>query len=213
MRIRVALADDHPIVLDGLESLFKLESDIQVVARCVNGDETLQAVRRHRPEVLILDLNMPRKNGLEVLRELHREKAPTRVVLLAATLEDDELLEALRLGARGMVLKELAPQLLVECVRKVHAGEQWLEKQLAGRALEALLRREAAHDGQRDSGLTPRELDIVRLVANGLSSAEAAKRLGISEGTVKIHLHKVYKKLKVQSRVELVLYAQSRRLV
>ena len=212
MTVHLALADDHPIVLDGLESLFRLEPDFQVVARCINGEETLVAVRRHRPDILILDLRMPRGDGLEILRTLRREKLPTKVVLLAAALEEDEILDALRLGVRGVVLKELAPQLLVECVRKVHAGEQWLEKQLSSRVLETLLRREAGGRAA-SSVLTPREIEIVRMVASGLRNRELARRLGVTEGTVKIHLHNIYKKLKVQNRLELVLHAQSNKLV
>jgi DNA-binding NarL/FixJ family response regulator len=212
MAIRLVLADDHPIVLDGLESLFHLEPDFHVLARCVNGEETVAAVRRHRPDVLILDLHMPRKDGFEILRELHKDEARTRVVLLAAALDEDEVLEALRLGVQGIVLKELAPGLLVQCVRKVHAGEQWLEKQLSSRALDVMLRREAA-GRDRKPGLTPRELEIVRMAATGLSTRAMAKRLAIGEGTVKIHLHNVYKKLKIQNRVELVLYAQAKKLV
>ena len=212
MVIRLVLADDHPIVLDGLENLFRLEPDFQVVARCVNGEECLTAVRQHQPDVLILDLRMPRKHGLAVLRELHREKQAPKVVLLATALEEEEVLEALRLGVRGMVLKELAPQMVVQCVRKVHAGERWLEKQAVGRALETLLRREA---GGREAStvLTPRELEMVGMVARGLRNKEMSERLAISEGTVKIHLHHIYKKLKVDNRVELILYAQSKHLV
>ncbi len=212
MPIRLVLADDHPIVLDGLENLFRLEPDFQVVARCVTGEESLAAVRRHRPDVLILDIRMPRKDGLAVLRELHREKLPTKVVLLAAALEEEEVLEALRLGVRGMVLKELAPQMVVQCVRKVHAGEQWLEKHAFSRALDTLLRREA---GEREAAdvLTPREIEMVRMVARGLRNKEMSERLVISEGTVKIHLHHIYRKLKVENRVELILYAQSKKLV
>ncbi len=212
MTVHLALADDHPIVLDGLEGLFGLEPDFQVVARCINGEETLAAVREHRPDVLILDLRLPRGDGLEILRALRREKLPTKVVLLAAALEEDEVLEALRLGVRGVVVKELASELLVECVRKVHAGEQWLEKQLSSRVLEMLLRREAGGRAGR-SVLTPREIEIVRMVASGLRNRELARRLGLSEGTVKIHLHNIYKKLKVQNRLELVLHAQSNKLV
>jgi DNA-binding NarL/FixJ family response regulator len=210
--IRLVLGDDHPIVLDGLENLFRLEPDIRVVARCVNGEECLVAVRRHQPDVLVLDLRMPRKDGLTVLRELHREKDPVKVVLLAAVLEEEEVLEALRLGVRGMVLKELAPQMVVQCVRKVYAGEQWLEKQAFGRALDTLLRREA---GEREAGsvLTPRELEMVGMVARGLRNKEMSERMNISEGTVKIHLHHIYRKLKVENRVDLILYAQSKRLV
>ena len=212
MPIRLVLGDDHPIVLDGLENLFRLEPDFRVVARCVNGEECLVAVRRHQPDVLVLDLRMPRKDGLAVLRELHREKHPAKVVLLAAALEEEEVLEALRLGVRGMVLKELAPQMVVQCVRKVHAGEQWLEKQAFGRALETLLRREA---GEREAGsvLTPRELEMVGMVARGLRNKEMSERMNISEGTVKIHLHHIYRKLKVENRVDLILYAQSKHLV
>jgi len=212
MPIRLVVADDHPIVLDGLQSLFQLEGDFDVVARCVNGEETLAAVQEHRPDILILDIHMPRKDGLEVLSALHQQMLPTRVVLLAATIDEDEVLEALRLGVRGIVLKELAPQLLVQCVRRVQAGEQWLEKQLSGRALDTLLRREATMHGPKP-GLTPRELEIVRMAASGLRTKEMAKRLAISEGTVKIHLHSIYKKLKVQNRVELVLHAHSKKLL
>src|SRR6059036_2816786 len=181
MTVHLALADDHPIVLDGLEGLFRLEPDFQVVARCINGEETLVAVRRHRPDILILDLRMPRGDGLEILRTLRGEKLPTKVVLLAAALEEDEILDALRLGVRGVVLKELAPQLLVECVRKVHAGEQWLEKQLSSRVLETLLRREAG--GRAGSSvLTPREIEIVRMVARTLLPARppASRRSSVS---------------------------------
>ena len=210
--IRLVLADDHPIVLDGLENLFRLEPDFRVVARCVSGEECLVAVRRYDPDVVILDIRMPRLDGLAVLRELRREKHPAKVVLLAAALEEEEVLEALRLGVRGMLLKELAPQMVVQCVRKVHAGGQWLEKQAFGRALDTLLRREA---GEREAAslLTPREIEMVGMVARGMRNKEMSQRLAISEGTVKIHLHNIYRKLKVENRVELILYAQSKRLV
>jgi DNA-binding NarL/FixJ family response regulator len=210
--IRLVLADDHPIVLDGLETLFRLEPDFQIAARCVSGEEAVVAVRRHQPDVLILDIHMPRKDGLAVLRDLRREKLPTKVVLLAAVLEEEEVLEALRLDVRGMVLKELAPQMVVQCVRKVHAGERWLEKHAVTRVVDSLLRREA---GEREAAnvLTPREIEMVGMVARGLRNKEMSERLAISEGTVKIHLHHIYRKLKVENRVELILYAQSKRLV
>ncbi|HTH64422.1 MAG TPA: response regulator transcription factor [Gemmatimonadales bacterium] len=212
MAIRLVLADDHPIVLDGLETLFRLEPDFQIAARCVSGEEAVVAVRRHQPDVLILDIHMPRKDGLAVLRDLRREKLPTKVVLLAAVLEEEEVLEALRLDVRGMVLKELAPQMVVQCVRKVHAGERWLEKHAVTRVVDSLLRREA---GEREAAnvLTPREIEMVGMVARGLRNKEMSERLAISEGTVKIHLHHIYRKLKVENRVELILYAQSKRLV
>ena len=212
MPISLVLADDHPIILDGLEMLFRAEQDFQVLARCVNGEETLQAVRHHRPDILILDIRMPGKDGLAVLREMKKDSLPTRAVLLTVGLDEDDLLEAIRLGVRGVVLKEMAPQMLVQCVRKVHAGEQWLEKRSVGRALEKMLLREAG-ERQVAGVLTPRELEIVRMVASGLRNKEIADSLSISEGTVKIHLHHIYEKLHLASRLELALYAQERGLV
>lgn len=212
MTINLVLCDDHPIVLAGLESLFRMEQDFQVLARCINGEEALAAVRQHNPDILILDLHIPGGDGLEILRGLRREKLTAKAVILAAELEEDEIVEALRLGVRGVVLKEQAPQLLVECIRKVNAGEQWIDKQLSNLALEALLRRETAGRA-RSSILSPRETEIVRMVAGGLGNRELSERLGVSEGTVKIHLHNIYKKLKVHSRLELVLHAQANKLV
>ena len=214
MTVNLVLCDDHPIVLAGLDSLFRLEPDFQVLARCINGEEALAAVRQHNPDILVVDLHIPGPggDGLEILRVLRHEKLPTKAVMLAAALEEDEIVEALRLGVRGVVLKELAPQLLVECIRKVYAGEQWIDKQLSNVALEALLRRETAGRA-RSSILSPRETEIVRMVAGGIGNRELAERLGVSEGTIKIHLHNIYKKLKVHSRLELVLHAQANKLV
>lgn len=212
MAIRILLADDHPIVLDGLEALFRLEPDIEVVGRCLSGDEVLPAVKRHAPDLLLLDIRMPRMDGMEVLRALRHERLATRVVLLAAAFEDDQVVEALRLGARGMVLKELAPPLLIDCVRRVNAGGQWIEQQASGRALETLVRRDTA-EKELAQDLTPREIELVRLAASGLRNREMSRRLEISEGTVKMHLHNVYRKLKLENRVALANYAREKGLL
>lgn len=212
MPISVVLADDHPLLLDGLEKLFRLKKDIRVLARCGDGVETLRAVREHQPDILILDLRMPRMDGVAVLRAMKEEKLRTRVVLLTVALDEDEVLEAIRLGVRGVVLKEMASQLIVECVRKVHAGGEWLERSSVARALEKMLRREAGM--QQIAGLlTPREIEIVRLVASGRRNKEIAGKLSIGEGTVKLHLHNIYQKLHVDGRVALTLYAQDKGLV
>ena len=212
MPIRLVLADDHPLMLKALNDLFCSDEGFQVVAQCKNGEDALEAVRSHRPDVLILDLNMPRKDGLAVLRELKREQLPTRAVLLAAELVDEQLLEVTRLGARGVVLKEMAPRLLVQCVRKVHAGEPWMERRAAARAIETLLRREA---GTQEIAriLTDRELEIARLAAKGLANKEIAAALSVAEGTIKTHLHHIYDKLHIQSRVELVHYCKDRGII
>src|SRR5437867_2928375 len=211
MAIKLVLADDHPLVLDGLEQLFSAEQDIKVVARCMDGEATLAAVHKHRPDVVVLDLRMPVKDGLEVLRQIRLEKLPTRVVILTAALDEDDVVEAIRLGAPGVVLKEMAPHFLVQCIRKVHAGEQWLEKRSVSLALEQLLRREAA-SREIAKVVTARELEIVRMVASGLRNKDIAERLFISEGTIKMHLHNIYGKLGVDGRLQLARYAKDKGL-
>jgi DNA-binding NarL/FixJ family response regulator len=212
MPITLVLADDHPIFLSGLEEIFRLEPDFQVLTRCLEGQAALGAVRQLKPDVLILDLRMPKMDGLGVLREMQKEKLSTRVVVLTAAPDEDEVLEAIRLGVYGVVLKEMAPRLLVQCIRKVAAGEQWLEKRSVSLALEKLLKREAA-TRQIARILTPREIEIVRMVADGLRNKVIAERLYLSEGTVKVHLHHIYEKLKVNSRLQLARYARDEGLV
>ena len=212
MPIRLVVADDHPLILDALQQLFSLEPDCQLIACCRNGTETLEAIKAYQPDVLILDVRMPGQDGLAVLREMRQEQYPTRVVLLTVGLEEHKALAAIRLGAQGAVLKEMASHLLVQCVRKVHAGGQWLERRSVSRALATMLRHQ---EGTRNvtSLLTPRELEIMRLVAQGLRNKSIADVLAISEGTVKIHLHNVYKKLPIDSRLALTLYAREKGLV
>ena len=205
--IRLVVVDDHPIVLEGLERLFRREGDLEIVARCVNGREALEAVRHHRPDIVLLDLRLPGGHGLDVLDAIRREGLPTRAVLLAGSINEDELVDALQLGARGIVLKEMAPELLIRCIRTVHAGGRWLESDFLGRALESILEREGvARPGRL--ALSAREMEIVRLAATGHHNREIAETLHITEGTVKVHLHNIYEKLHIEGRVELTLYAR-----
>lgn len=211
MPIRLVLADDHPLILNGLTNLFSFEPDFEVLASCTDGADALEAIRRERPDVAILDIRMPGLSGLEVARKVNEEKLDARLVLLTAALEDEEMLDAVMLGIQGVVLKEMAPQFLIQCVRKVHSGEQWLERRSAKQALEKLLKREA---GAREAAalLTQREIELVRMVAAGLRNKEIAARLCISEGTVKVHLHNIYQKVNVDGRVALLRYAQEKGL-
>lgn len=205
--IRLVIADDHPIVLDGLEQLFHETADFEVVARCTDGDQVLTAVATHDPDVLILDIRMPRKDGLTVLREVRKKMPDLRTIVLTAALNEDEVLESIRLGVKGVVLKEMPPRLLLECVRKVHAGGQWIETNSMGKALERLVKTGETSSAAREA-LTPREIEIVRMVTAGLRNKDIADRLAITEGTVKVHLHTVYQKLQVDGRMELMIYAQ-----
>jgi DNA-binding NarL/FixJ family response regulator len=211
MPIRVVVADDHPIVLEGLSQLFAFEKEFEVVERCHDGAEALRAVERLKPDVLVLDVRMPVRDGMDVLRELAAQKSPTHVVLLTAEVNDNEVLEAVRLGVCAIVLKETASQTLVKATRAASRGEQMLDDRSLRRALDHLLRREAGAAAVRQM-LTPREIDIVRMVATGLRNKQIAEALSISEGTVKIHLHSIYAKLGVSGRVELTLYARNHAL-
>ncbi len=208
-KISIVLADDHRIILEGLEQLFKRETDFEVLAACTNGEEALAAVRELTPAILVLDVDMPRMDGISVLRHIHDEKIATRVVLLTATVGDADVLEAMQLGAWGLVLKEAASIRLVQSVRLVQHGQRALDQAIVSRALETVIRRE---DG-KDRLLSPRETDVVRMVAAGLRNKEIALRLSISEGTVKSYLHAIYEKLNVHGRVELTLYAQENGLL
>jgi DNA-binding NarL/FixJ family response regulator len=199
--ISVIIADDHPIVLAGLTQLFRQEADMRVVSTCVNGLEAIDAVRAQRPDVLLLDLNMPKLDGLEVLRRLAAEHSPVNSVVLTAGVESSDVEEARAAGARGIVLKEAPPRQVIDCVRRVHGGESWVEF-LGPRVQPA---RKPPAPPAVALGLTPRELELTELVASGLRNREIAERLSISEGTAKLHLYNVYKKLGVANRVELVL--------
>jgi DNA-binding NarL/FixJ family response regulator len=212
LAIRLVLADDHPIVLQGLQQLFGRHDDFEVVASCADGGAALAAVAEHQPDVLVIDLRMPGKSGLDVLRALSAAHSACHTVLLTAIVRDDEVMEAVKLGVRGIVLKESSPDVLIDCVRRVYRGEQWIERETVTRALQRALHRDS---GDRDPGdsLTPREIEIVRMVAQGLRNKVIAERLSISEGTVKVHLHNVYEKLGVDGRLELVLSAQQKGLI
>jgi len=207
MTIRLVLVDDHPIVLNGLVSLFAVERDVEVLACALDGRTGLQAVRQLRPDIVVLDLLMRDMDGLTVLREMKRDGLPTRAVVLTA-MEGEDVVESVRLGACGVVLKDMAVDLLVRCVREVYAGRQWLEKSVATKALGNLLKRE---EGVRvmAATLTPREIQVARMVTEGLPSKAVAGRLAISEGTAKLHLHHVYQKLKLDGRMALMRYIAS----
>lgn len=210
-QIGLVLAESYPLLLDGMDRLFRSEPGFHVLACCKDGDEALRAVRNHRPDVLVLDLRLNGKGALTLLREVPDAYEMTRVVLLADTLGEDEMLQATHLGARGIVLKSMASRLLVECVRKVHRGDVWIEKVSIRRAMHQLLRPEP-EIGDADR-LTHRELEVLRMAACGYTNKQIADKLSVCVGTVKAHVHHVYEKLGVRGRLELLLYARDRGLI
>ncbi len=206
MPIRIAIVDDHALVLHGLKRLFDGESEFEVVECCGNGPDAILAARTGKVDVLLLDIKMRGMSGIDVLRTLSSERLKCSTVLLTAALSDADAVEGLRLGARGIVLKESSPDELLDCIRHVARGERWVDSETMTRAMETIARRDATGDPNRL--LTARELEIVRMIAEGLRNKAIAERLSISEGTVKIHLHNVYEKLGLDGRLELMLHAQ-----
>jgi len=212
MSISLAIADDHPVLLKGLSEIFNANEEFHVVATCKDGLEALEAVRLYHPDIALLDIRMPKLSGLQVARQIREERLPSRVVLLAAALEEDETLEALRVDVRGILLKGVEVDVILDCMRTVHSGEQWVDHRSAIQALERMLRRD---QGTRELGslLTPREMQIVLMVTRGLRNKEVASNLCVSEGTVKVHLHNIYDKLNVDGRMALLKHAQQIGLV
>jgi DNA-binding NarL/FixJ family response regulator len=207
VKIRLVLADDHPIVLHGLQQLFERQADFAVIRCCTDGHSTLEAVRTLRPDVLVLDLRMPNGDGSDVLRHIAAEELGCRTVVLTAAIRNRQALDALQNGALGLVLKESAPETLVTAVRRVHQGERWIDPEILTGALGGLFTRDRT-SRQMAGQFTPRETEIIGLIVEGLRNREIAERLSISEGTVKLHLHHIYEKADVDGRLALVLYAQ-----
>jgi DNA-binding NarL/FixJ family response regulator len=212
MSIRVVIADGQPLLLDGLELLLQGAEGFTVVQRCSSGVTALRAIEELHPDIAILDVCMPGMGGLDVLRELRQVRLHTRVVLLTANISEPELLNAVRLGVDGVVLKEMPKRMILQCLHKVHEGGRWIENHAVHNALENALRREQGfQDVSRE--LTPREIDTVRMVAQGLRNKAIARQLEISEGTVKTHMRNVYKKLGLSNRVAVRCYAETRRIL
>jgi DNA-binding NarL/FixJ family response regulator len=210
--IRIALVDDHPIVLQGLRLLFERQPDFTVLASFTDAESALAGVRSSTPDVLVLDLRMRDQSGLDLLRMMVAEHVKCHSVLLTANVADEELVEAMKLGVTGVVLKESPPDALLECIRHVHQGRQWIDRDMASRALRSVLQRQGQAMKAAET-LTPREIEIVRMAGEGLRNRGIAERLSISEGTVKVHLHNIYDKLGLEGRLEMVLWAQQRGLI
>ena len=207
MPIRLVMVDDHPLMLSGLEQLLRVEPDFEVLETCSTAAAGWDAVKAHEPDVLVLDLNLPDADGLSLLRRLDPNQPPA-VVVLTAMQDENVLLDAARLGARGIVLKAMAPRVLENCLRVVYSGGQWLN--VNGIDIAERLRRRREVEAELEHLLTPRELDIVRLADLSLDNETIAGRLSISVGTVKIHLHHVFDKLQLNGRRELQSYLRAK---
>ncbi len=213
-KIRIAIADDHTIFRDGLHKLLSLETDFEVCAEAKDGSEVLEVLRQSEPDILLLDLKMPGLDGIAALQRIQNQKLKTKVIVLTASDDEGEYVQAMKYGTSGIVLKQTATELLIKSIRKVHGGEIWLD----AKTTAAVMRQFAAPGdvgGPRERErprLSNREREIVALVAQGFKNKEIAERMFISEQTVKNHLHNIFDKLGVSDRLELALYAIHRNI-
>ena len=209
-KVGILIADDHALFRQGLRKLLEEERSFRVVGEAADGAEAVQCVQELKPDVLLLDVSMPRHPGLEVLRELETSAARVRTVVLAASIEKSQIVEALEHGARGVVMKECASDVLMESIRTVMAGHYWIGREKVFDILRALRELQAApipEKPQNRYGLTVRELQIVTKVAAGYTNKDIAKEFSLCERTVKHHLTSVFDKVGVSTRLELALFA------
>jgi DNA-binding NarL/FixJ family response regulator len=206
--IRVALVDDQTLVRRGVRSLLELASDISIVAEAADGEEALTAIQYAHPDVVLLDVRMPRKSGLDVLRALQALPAPPPAILLTTFDDDEALLEGVKAGAKGFLLKDVSLEVLTEAIRTVAAGGTVIRPAVTERVLRGLQHTRRDFDAlSPPDPLTRREVEILRLMAGGYSNREIADALGTAEGTVKNHASSILSKLGVRDRTRAVLKA------
>jgi two-component system nitrate/nitrite response regulator NarL len=214
MPVRIVLADDHPIVRSGLRTLLESEPGLAVIGEATNGREALEMAARLRPDLLLLDVSMPQMTGIEALREMAASSGGVRTILLTASLDRAGMLEAVQLGARGIVPKTAGSAVLVEGIRAVAQGDFWLDRTRHSNFTEVIrsLKPTQGHREDRYT-LTGRQREIVKAVIEGLNNREIAQRCGISEHTVKHHLTQIFNKTGVSTRLELALLATHQHLL
>ena len=215
-RVRIVLADDHQMFRDAVRRLLDAEPDLVVVGEAGDGEEAVALTLQYEPDILLLDVAMPHANGMEVLQQIAAASKATRIIMVTGAVEENELRQALRLGARGFVLKESGAVQLLESIRVVHGGEYFVGRECMADLVSAVRSRGVAIEGRAprkaDFGLTARERQIVSAVVNAYQNKEIAEKFAISEKTVKHHLTNIFNKVGVSNRLELALFAVHHRL-
>jgi len=214
--IDIVISDDHALFREGLRKLLDAEPGMHIVGEAVDGEETIKVVGQLKPHILLLDLSLPKMSGLEVLVELSKLGIDTRTIMLTAGIEREQVVEALQLGVRGIVLKHSALQVLLKSIRCVSEGQYWVGQEGVSDLIHALRRMKPSGNVSRPGrhfGLTSREMQVIALIVAGYTNKDLARELGISENTAKHHLTNIFDKLGVSNRLELVLYAVDHGLV
>jgi DNA-binding NarL/FixJ family response regulator len=215
--IKVVVADDHTLFRDGVKKILSLEKDILVVGEAARGDEVIKTVERSKPDVLLLDLRMPKGDVVQTLLDLKERSPATKVLILTAFAEDESVLNAAKGGARGYLLKGTDFATLRQAIKKVHSGGLWIDKEVpAAETFEEIAMGQidpvvAPQEDSAVESLTRRELEILRLVAEGMTNDEIGKKIFISEKTVKTHLTNIFDKLKVNNRFKAALMIMGQR--
>lgn len=211
MAVKIMIADDHSMIREGLKNLLELDGDIQVIAEAVDGEDCLEKLQLVKPDVLLLDINMPKKNGLEVLKSLKSRRSKLKVLVLTVHNETEYLMKAVDIGVNGYVLKDSESAELEKAIFTVADGETYIQPSLIP-ALNAKMI-ETNKDAEKIKSLTKRELDVLKLLAVGMFNKEVGKRLEISERTVKNHVSNIFKKLGVTDRTQAAVFAIRNNLV
>jgi NarL family two-component system response regulator LiaR len=209
--IRILIADDHAIVRRGLRTLIASEPGMEVVGEAGDGAEAVQKARALLPDVILMDTVMPRQSGLEAIQEIKADDARARILVLTSFAEDEQIFPAVKAGALGYLLKDSEPADLLRAIQQVHRGEPSLEPSIARKVLQEMQR--PSRRPPTPDPLTAREIDVLRLVARGLTNAEVAERLVVTEATVRSHVSNFLSKLHLANRVQATLYALQEGLV
>ena len=211
--IRVLLADDQALVRDGFRALIDREPDLSVIAEAVDGAQAIELARRHSPDVVLMDIRMPKLDGLSATRQLTAQPSPPRVLVLTTFDRDEWVYEALQAGASGFLLKDVRATQLSDAIRTVAAGEALLAPRITRRLIEQFVHQRAQTPAPAELPLTERETEVLQLLAAGLSNAEIAHRLVIEHSTVKTHVNRLLTKLDLRDRVQAVVYAYENSIV
>lgn len=214
-KVNLVIADDHAMFREGVRKLLELEPELRVIGEAADGEEAVRVVRQVNPHILLLDLSLPKLTGLEVLREVSKLGVQTRTIVVTADIEREQIVEALQLGAHGVVLKHSSLDLLLKCIRCVNVGQYWVGQESVLDLIHAVRQMnptQAPTVAKQDFGLTSRERQVIALVGAGYTNKDLGRKLGISENTAKHHLTNIFDKLGVSNRLELVLFAVDHRL-